>query len=94
MTREEILRVTRGPAAAGWGEREVPLLRAVDELHETSRISDDTWAQLERWYDEGELIEILLVVGGYTLVAQLTNALRIAPWDHLPALPAIGEHHG
>jgi len=87
MTREEILRVVEGPGAAGWEEREATLLRAADELHEASRISDDTWARLAGWYDEGQLIEIPVIVGGYTLVAQLTNTLRIAPWDHLPALP-------
>jgi AhpD family alkylhydroperoxidase len=91
MTREEILRITRGPAAAGWDEREAALLRAADELHETARISDDTWARLERWYDEGQRIEIPVVVGSYTLVAYFTNALRIAPWDHLPGLPVISR---
>jgi AhpD family alkylhydroperoxidase len=87
MTREEIARVVEGPGAAGWEARESSLLRAADELHESSRISDGTWGELERWYDEGERIEIPVVVGGYTLVAQLTNALRIAPGDRLPSLP-------
>lgn len=90
ITREEIMRVVQGPGAAGWEEREATLLRAADELHGTSRISDATWARLERWYDEGERIEIPVVIGGYTLVAHLTNALRIAPWEDLPGLPRDG----
>lgn len=95
LAEEEILRIVEGPGAAGWQEREASLLRAADELHETSSVTDRTWAELERWWNEDERIEIPVVVGGYTLVAHITNALRIAPWDRLPALPATdGEPQG
>src|SRR3954465_10200419 len=56
IEREAIDRVLEGPDAEGWTPHEAGLLRAVDELHEDSRISDETWATLAETYDAEQLI--------------------------------------
>ena len=87
ITAEEIQRIVAGPEEPGWDELDATLLRAVDELHETGRLSDATWAVLRPRYDDEQLIEIPVIVGQYHLVAYLTNSLGIAPSDRLPSLP-------
>jgi len=79
LTSEEIERVTQGPEAAGWGEHDRALLRAVDELHFDAMISDATWAVLARRLDERQLIELPCIVGHYHLVAFYQNSLRMRP---------------
>src|ERR1700692_4429202 len=77
MDREEILRVAEGPEADGWSPADAVLLRAADELHEQSKISEGTGARLAESYDERALIEIAMLVGHYHLVAFALNSLEV-----------------
>ncbi len=74
---EEIRRVREGPDASGWSEHDVTLLQAVDELHEQSVLSDETWNRLAARYDEKQLIETCMLVGHYHMVAYTLNSLRV-----------------
>ena len=53
------------------------LLAAADELHATSTVSDATWSELAAHYDPPALVEILFVVGQYTLLSWFANAAEI-----------------
>jgi alkylhydroperoxidase family enzyme len=87
IEREAIDRVLEGPDAAGWPEREATLLRAVDELHDDSRVSDATWAALAREYDEAQLIELTMLIGQYHMVAFALNSLGVQLDEGLEPLP-------
>ena len=87
MDRAEILRVADGPDADGWSAADATLLRAADELHERSKISDQTWAALAETYDERGLIEIPMLVGHYHLVAYALNSLEVELDEGLEPLP-------
>lgn len=76
ITDDEIDRVKIGSAAPEWNDHERAILRAVEELHDDSLVSDDTWAVLARTYDEKQLIELLVVVGHFHGVAFLQNSIR------------------
>ncbi|MFZ6002997.1 MAG: carboxymuconolactone decarboxylase family protein [Actinomycetota bacterium] len=88
ISDEEIARIAAGPGAEGWSPEDSTLLRAADELHEQSCISDATWAELAARYDEQQLIEICMVVGQYHLVAFTLNSLGVEPEPGLPQMPA------
>jgi 4-carboxymuconolactone decarboxylase len=88
MDRDEILRVARGPDADGWSDSDAALLRAADELHEDSKVSDPTWATLADAYDERGLIEITILVGHYHLVAFALNSLEVELDEGLEGLPS------
>ena len=77
LTDDEIARVAAGPDAAGWSADDALLLRAADELHDASTLSDGTWAALAARYDERQLIEIPMLVGHYHMVAMTLNALGV-----------------
>jgi 4-carboxymuconolactone decarboxylase len=87
ISREEIMRVAHGPDAAGWSADDAALLRAADELHTSDKISDSTWQQLSRSYDERGLIEITMLVGHYHMVAFALNSLEVELDDGLEPLP-------
>ncbi len=73
----EISRVVEGPDAPGWSAFDAALLRAADELHSQSVISDPTWAVLSAHLDERQMIELCMVVGQYHLVAFALNSLGV-----------------
>jgi alkylhydroperoxidase family enzyme len=79
LTAEQFERVTEGPSADGWSEREHALLCACDEMHEARVIGDETWADLSRLYDERELIEISMLIGHYEMLAMVLGSLRVQP---------------
>ncbi len=79
VSEAELERVAEGPEAPGWSERERLLLRATDELCELHDVTDETWAELSRQLDERRLIELLLLVGHYRMLATTLRALRIRP---------------
>ncbi|MEV8586722.1 carboxymuconolactone decarboxylase family protein [Streptomyces sp. NPDC051180] len=75
-------------AAAVWEPRHAALLRAVDELHDTDRLSPAAWDALRAHYDAPRLLELLVLAGWYRTVAYLANGLLLdaEPWaDPFPA---------
>jgi hypothetical protein len=55
------------------------LLRAADELHADGVVGDATWARLSGELDERLLIETLMLVGHYEMLAMTLNSLRVQP---------------
>lgn len=87
MADEEIDRVLEGPGAQGWTPHEAALLRAVDELEDSSLISDATWATLEDTYDRQQMIEMTMLVGHYKMVAFALNSFGVELDEGLEPLP-------
>ena len=81
ITDSEIVLVMAGPPSAGWTAQEAALLRAADELHATTTISAGTWAVLAGHYSPAALVEIVFVVGQYTMLSMLANAAGVVD-DH------------
>jgi alkylhydroperoxidase family enzyme len=69
---------------------EAALLRAADELHSGSDVTDDTWGVLAAHYDDAQLVEILFVVGQYTMLSMVANAAQVGLPDGLDPLPPAG----
>ena len=87
VTDDEVDRIPKGPAAPGWSPFDAALLRAADELHADSRMSDATWAALAERYDERQLIEVPMLVGHYHMVAMTLNTLGVQREPGVPGLP-------
>jgi 4-carboxymuconolactone decarboxylase len=84
------LRATEHGSAddAVWSARQVLLIRLVDELHETSRVSDELWEQLASNWSAEQLVELVALVGQYHTVSFLTNALDVDLEDFAQRFPA------
>jgi 4-carboxymuconolactone decarboxylase len=87
IEREAIDRVLEGPDADGWTPHEAALLRAADELHDDSKISDATWKTLAETYDDEQLMEATMVVGHYHMVAFALNSFGVELDEGLEPLP-------
>jgi alkylhydroperoxidase family enzyme len=88
LNADEIEWLVEGSAAPGWSERDRALVRLVEELHATAHVGDETWATLAAHFSEQELIELLMMVGGYHQVAFLYNAMRVRLIPGNPGLTA------
>jgi alkylhydroperoxidase family enzyme len=88
MSPDELERIAQGPSSPGWAERDRVLLAAVDELHASSTLSEQTWRDLQPHFDEQQLIELVFAVGFYHLMSFLLNGLDIRPDPALKGLQA------
>ena len=77
LNADEILRITAGADAPGWDAFEAALLRAVDELHADSFVSDATWKVLAERYSTEQILDFLFTVGQYKLVSMVLNSAGI-----------------
>lgn len=83
----EIERVGAGPGAAGWAPNEAALLRAVDELHADSFVSDASYAALAAHYDVRQILDLIFCVGQYQLVSMALNTLGVQLDPGVAGLP-------
>lgn len=77
ITEEELARIAQGPDAPGWSAFEAALLRAADELHVDTFVSDATWSDLEARYTAEQLVDLVFTVGEFTMIAGTLNSLRV-----------------
>lgn len=85
ITDEEIERIQIGPEATGWSTDDADLIRAADDLHNGSRLSDATFERLSKRYDHQQVMDLIFVVGVYALMATAINTYNI------PAEPGAAD---
>jgi AhpD family alkylhydroperoxidase len=79
ITDAEIDRLMADPTSPAWPDRERALLAACDELLAKGDLSDAAWQALSDHYSQRLLIEVLLLIGHYQMLAGVISALRIEP---------------
>jgi alkylhydroperoxidase family enzyme len=57
--------------------RDALLFKVVDELHDTSTLSDATWQTCSMQFSAAQMLEIIALVGFYHTISYTTNALGI-----------------
>jgi alkylhydroperoxidase family enzyme len=76
----QIASLTHGlPTDPCWvdaGER--LLFEAVDQLHDSSDLTDELWAALAGVFDERQLLDLLLLVGWYHAISFVARGARVA----------------
>lgn len=79
LTLEEIEAIRAGEVA---DPVDALVVRAVDEVEESSTVTDATWAQLREHFDEQQILDLVFTVGCYQLLAVAVNVLGIQPEGH------------
>ncbi len=82
--------LTDGSHAGGshaWTPREAALLATADALHGRCDVDTATWVRLASQFEVAELVEILFVVGQYTMLSMVANAARVGVSPGAPSLP-------
>ena len=70
------------------------LLRVADELQAAYNAADETWDVLAAHYDISQLVEIIFVVGQYTMLSMVANCAGIEPEPGLQPLPEPNSPRG
>ena len=68
-----------GPSADGWSAREQALLTGVDQLIQTKALDEPAWTELRGQLSTPQLVEFVLLVGHYDMLATFLNTLRVVP---------------
>ena len=71
-----------------WSADERLLIRVVDELHDTSAISDGLWRELAAAFSVEHIFELIALVGLYQTVSFFANGLKLAPESFAPPTPS------
>lgn len=79
LTAAQVASLTHGGADDDcWAEpRERALIGVVDALHDTSDVPDELWAEAACHLDEGQLLDLLLLVGWYHAISFCARAARV-----------------
>ena len=78
FTDAEIASLQSGsPDDPCWKEPEALAIRAVDELHNTSTLSEATWARVQAAHSPQAIVELIVTIGNYHMLAFFLNACRI-----------------
>jgi 4-carboxymuconolactone decarboxylase len=80
------IEATKGEIGAHpWSEFDAALLRAADELHDESCLSDATWATLRGAYSDEQLLDAIFAVGNYHIVSMVLNSCGVQLDEGVPA---------
>jgi 4-carboxymuconolactone decarboxylase len=87
LTDDELRRIPDGSAAPGWDEVDALLLRAVEELCAQYVVTDATWTALMQQHSEQQVMDIVMLVGAYDMLAMAFNTFGVEPEADLPPFP-------
>lgn len=74
---EHIEAIKQGAEVAIWSDLERDAVRAVDQLGTRSQIDDETWDGLSKHLNRREMMELLFIIGTYTLLCYAFNAMGV-----------------
>lgn len=78
LTAKDIEQVVCGGDAEGLSTRVAALLRACDEFHQERMISAPTWQALAAHYERRHLLEVVMLMGHYEMLAGVLNSTGIS----------------
>ena len=89
LTPEQVRATVHGDADAPvWTDEEKLLIRMVDELHDSARLSDELWHALAAAFTLEQVFELIALVGFYHTVSFFANGLRLPAETYAPPFPA------
>lgn len=93
LDEAQVTSLTHGsPGDPCWTDPgEVALLRAVDELHDTNDLSDESWAAVALHLSTEQVLDLLLLAGWYHAISYAANAARV---DLEPGAPRFVDVRG
>ena len=88
ITDEEIRALADDSVPSGWSDDDLALIALADDLARDDCVSDKTWAALTARWDEGQMVELLVLAGFYRLVSGFLNSAGVVLDPGIPGWPA------
>jgi 4-carboxymuconolactone decarboxylase len=83
LTDEQLASTVHGAAGdAAWSAPESAVFRLADELHATSAVSDELFADLSEHFGADQILELVVIAGWYHTISFVINAAGVQhePW--------------
>jgi alkylhydroperoxidase family enzyme len=83
LSEQQLAATASGSAADGiWSAEERAVFRLADELHASSEVSDELFAELERHFSAAQILELVVTAGWYHTISYVIGAARVQlePW--------------
>lgn len=91
---EDIARIPLGAEAPGWEPHLKALMQACDEFHNERMIGEDSWAVLEAYYGPRLLLEVVMLIGHYEMLAGVLNSTGLPLDTRLEGVLMAAPIHG
>lgn len=75
---------TGSPGDDCWDDTDRLVLTLVDQLHDTSRVTDELFAQLSATFGVDQLLEMMMLAGWYHSICYVANGFHVANEDNAP----------
>ncbi|MFP5382674.1 MAG: carboxymuconolactone decarboxylase family protein [Gammaproteobacteria bacterium] len=69
--------IAEGPAAPQWPDHQRLLMQAVNEFHADRFVTDATWNALAATYPPDVMIELMMLIGHYEMLAGVLNSVGV-----------------
>lgn len=79
VTQAEIGAIAAGVDESRWSPRERAMLIVTRQMVQTGDVDDEAWSQLVANLSQGEIIELLMLIGHYEMLGKVLNVLRVEP---------------
>lgn len=80
LTMDEIATLAKEDSPE-WTGKIRAMMFAVDDLIASNDITDEHWKELNKYFDDDRMIELVFLIGHYEMVAQLINTIGIPVED-------------
>lgn len=87
LTDAEIFLITRPIGLGSWTPVEAALLQMTDDLYTDDCVSDATWAELAKSFDNAEILEFMAAALCYRVVSGLLNSCGVQLDEGVPGWP-------
>jgi len=77
ITPAELAALGGDLSTAAWDPFERAALAAVDETADEGSVDNGTWSTLAARLDDGELVELLMLIGHYLMLSTVLRSLRV-----------------
>jgi len=79
LTDETVEATVLAPVGAEgpFGERDATLVALADELHDTSRIGEETWARLRAGWSDEQILELIVLAGFYHVISFVVGGVGV-----------------
>jgi alkylhydroperoxidase family enzyme len=88
LTPADVGRLASDQPGAGFSGADALVVQLVDELCAGDAIADATWTQAAGHWDAPALLELVMLIGFYRMLAGVLNAAGIQPEPGIPGWPA------
>jgi 4-carboxymuconolactone decarboxylase len=88
LLAEDLAGVVEGRAYSGWSASDSCIVGAADDLLTANMLQDATWVELDRHFSDQQIIELIFVIGHYTMMAWVMRSLAVPLEDGAHGLDA------